>query len=48
MQYKIPLRELPLLARRGGCVKKKNREASARPQTGWWFNRFLSNLDHHS
>jgi len=41
------LRELPLLARRGGCGKKKYREASTVPQTGWWFNKFLSNLDHH-
>jgi hypothetical protein len=40
-------RELPLLDRRGGCGNKKNREASARPQTGWWFNKFSSNLDHH-
>jgi len=40
-------RELPLLARRGGCGKKNNREASTVPQTGWWFNKFLSNLDHH-
>src|SRR5687767_5184968 len=39
--------ELPLLARRGGCGNKKNREASATPQTGWWFNKFSSNLDHH-
>ena len=40
-------RELLLLSRRGGCGKKNNREASTVPQTEWWFNKFLSNLDHH-
>jgi hypothetical protein len=45
------MRELPLLARRGGCGKKKKREASAKPQTGWWVmykNKFwFLNLIYH-